>query len=259
MTDQREEMVSALRDEVLSEMAETFFAARKSVDEEVELFRSREEELRRAGQRALCLAELLSDLLAGKDTAARLWRELGVPEKAMTPAENVDFCPYRDMPFAWTRRGRYEKLLLDVYGDAWRAFDVYNNGEVMPVPGRAGRVRRLGYRRYRRWAAEINQQVERVNSAHAPSCVLAMARSFDVEGQEKLRVAGAGMNGYACSLDASLALELLDETVPSLPELPELPPPSEAAPVLRALAREVWRERAPQVEAVMARVDRARH
>lgn len=255
MTDQREEMVSALQDEVLSEMAETFFSARKAVDDEIELFRSREDELRRASQRALCLAAWLSDLLTGRDMAERLWLALGVPVDFLSLVNSGERCPHRDLPFAWTRRGRYEKLLQDVYEDAWRAFDDYVNGTATPVPGRPGKVRRLGYRRYRRWAGEINRMVEKVNRDHSPSCVLGMARSMDVQGQDKLRVAGGGMDGYSCALDATLALPCLDERVPALPDLPELPPPDAAARTLRSFARKAWDERRARAAEVLARVE----
>lgn len=257
MTDQREEMVSALQDEVLSEMAETFFSARKAVDDETELFRSREDDLRRAGQRALCHAGWLADLLTGPDMAEQLWRALGVPVDFMRLPVGTDACPHRDLPFAWTRGGLYEKLLQEVYEDTWRAFDDYINGAASPVPGRPGKVRRLGYRRYRQWAAEINQLVDKANRDHSPSCVLGMARSLDVEGQEKLRVAGSGMEGYACALDATLALPRLDEGLPGLPELPELPPPDAAARTLRAFARRVWRERRDRAAEALARVEHA--
>lgn len=257
MTDQREEMVSALQDEVLSEMAETFFSARKAVDEEMELFRSREEELRRASRRALCHAGWLADLLTGSDMAGQLWHALGVPVDFMQMAGGTEACPHRDVPFAWTRSGRYEKLLLDVYEDTWRAFDEYVNGVAATVPGRTGKVRRLGYRRYRQWAAEINRMVDKANRDHSPSCVLGMARALDVEGQEKLKVAGSGMEGYSCALDATLALPRLDESVPQLPDLPDLPAPATAARSLRALARRIWRERRDRAAAALARVEQS--
>lgn len=257
MTDQREEMVSALQDEVLSEMAETFFSARKAVDEEMDLFRSREEELRRAAHRALCHAGWLADLLTGTDMAEQLWHALGVPADFMHLAGGTDACPHRDVPFAWTRSGRYEKLLLEVYEDVWRAFDDYVNGAAATVPGKPGKVRKLGYRRYRLWATEINRMVAKANSDHSPSCVLGMARALDVEGQEKLKVAGSGMEGYSCALDASLALPRLDEGVPQLPDLPELPPPAVAARSLRALARRIWRERRDRAAEALARVEQA--
>ncbi|HEU6436370.1 MAG TPA: hypothetical protein VE028_02890 [Nitratidesulfovibrio sp.] len=257
MSDQREEMVSALQDEVLSEMAETFFSARKAVDEEIELYRSREEELRRAAQRALCHADWLADLLAGPDMAEQMWRALGVHVDFMRLTDGGGRCPHRDMPFAWTRRGLYEKLLLEVYADVWRAFDDYINGAAATVPGRPGKVRKLGRRRYSQWAAEINRMVDKANRDHSPSCVLGMARALDVEGQEKLRVAGSGMQGYSCALDATLALPRLDENVPELPDLPELPPPDVAERTLRAFARRVWRERRKQAAEALARVESA--
>ena len=257
MTDQREEMVSALQDEVLSEMAETFFSARKAVDDEMELFRSREEELRRAAQRALCHAGWLADLLTGPDMAEQLWHALGVPVDFMRLVDGTAVCPHRDMPFAWTRSGQYEKLLLEVYEDTWRAFDDYVNGAAATIPGRPGKVRKLGHRRYRLWATEINRMVAKANSDHSPSCVLGMARALDVEGQERMKVAGSGMESYACALDATLALPRLDEGLPGLPELPELPPPDAAARTLRAFARRVWRERRDRAAEALARVERA--
>lgn len=259
MTDQGEEMVSALQEEVLNEMAETFFSARKAVDEEIELFRTRGEELRRNGRRALRRAGWLVEVLTGPDMAAQLWRDLEVPGAFMRlVADGTGDTPHCAPPFAWTRGGRYEKLLLDAYEATWRAFDEYLHGVPTPTPGRPGTVRGLGYRRYRQWAAEINHMVDKVNGNHAPSGVPGVARALDVAGREKVKVADSGMSGYTGVLDAALALSRLDEKLPGLPDLPLLPPPDVAARIVRVLARRVWRERRERAVEVLARAQRVR-
>lgn len=257
MVSQRDEMVDALQSEVLSEMADTFFGARCAVDDEVELFNERAADLHLAGQRALCLVVLLQDALLGRANAKAFWAALGVAPTFLDLLDGVEPCPHRGVSWALTLKGRYTRVLQNLYADTHKAFSDYLHGTAYRRPGDNSRGRLVGWNRYQRWAREINAHIDEVNTSHAPSCVLSVARTFDVGGEANAKAAGTAMEGYACSLDEHLALCHVDGSHAGVGPLPALPPLASADEVIRTFARRLCAEQPDGVRAFLKRLEEA--
>ncbi|MFV0350537.1 MAG: hypothetical protein ACK5JO_18350, partial [Halodesulfovibrio sp.] len=122
---------SMLQDEVMSEMADNFFGARKAIDDEIDLFETKEADVALSGQRALCSCALLYTLLQGEKEAQAFFAALGVDVVAFglhAKVGGVRPCLFVRMPWGLTRKRRFAGLLCQVYGHVHDAFDRYLNG-----------------------------------------------------------------------------------------------------------------------------------
>lgn len=122
---------SMLHEEVMTEMAESFFSARKGVDDEIDLFESKEADVALAGQRALCRCALLHTLLLGTEGSRGFFDALGVdiaPSGLLAKVAPVIPCLFMPLPWGISMKSRYTSLLVRVYSSVYAAFDMYLNG-----------------------------------------------------------------------------------------------------------------------------------
>lgn len=236
----REQMVDALGEEVLSEMADSFFGARLAIDDEVELFHERSAALKLAGQRVLSLMKLFDDLLLEREFIESFWREIGVSLAVVEQANTMEARHYQGVPWALTRKRRYIQLLERVYTALDVAAERYMNGTDYLRPGESRRLRLVGWNRYQQWAAEINARIDEVNANQSPSAVLGFARSLDTEGEARSRVAGAAIKGYVDAIDDSLSLKHVDGHDAGLGPLPDFPPLKQVKKILTRLGTYIY-------------------
>jgi len=93
-----------------------------------------------------------------------------------------------------------------------------------------------------------------VNESLAPSCVLGFVKGLDVSAAEREAVTGATLHNYACSLDESLKMSLVDTTAMGLLELPELPPLEQARQTVRDFAAETYSRHATLARSALRRL-----
>lgn len=256
LVETREEMVDALSEEVLSEMAGTFFGARCSVDDEVELFEARAADLILAGQRVMSLVALLNEAFIDPVYAERFWKTLGVPEAFIRKADGVRASHYHAVPWGLSRRRRYLKLLERLYASLVLAVDRYRNGTDYTRPQEHRRSRLVGWHSYQQWADEINARIDSVNANQSPSTVLAFARSLDTQGAAKARVVGAGIDGFCSSVDDNLCLRHVDGSTAGIGPVPDFPEPAAALEAIRDVGNQVYAQEPRRVMALLDRLSR---
>ena len=253
-----EEFADALQKDVLMEMAESFFGERKSIDDDKDLFFEKAETVKKIGWSAIAKAGLLHALLLDNDAAPDFYRALGiVPKRLFALVDPKAARLFVRMPRSLSRKKRYEKLLVRVYGAVAEAFHTYLHGRLLADPRKPGRKRlSLHYHLLKDWCDHINNRVRHVNESQAPSCVLGMAKSMNPASLEKESISGATLNGYATSLDAEMALKGVDCTEAGLIELPELPPLAEVKPRIRQFAKKLYPANKARIKAIIKRVSK---
>lgn len=252
----REQLVDSLGEEILGEMADSFFGARIAIDDEVELFQKRQAALRLAGQRVLSLMRLINELLIDVRYYESFWKGFGVSAQILDAVRTTDARHYIDIPWAFTRKGRYVKLVKKVYRAVDIAAEVYMNGQEFKLPEKGKHQAVMGWHQYQDWATAINEQIDYVNANQSPSSVLGFARSLDTEGSAQTRVAGGGLDGFLDALDDNLTLKHIDARQVGIGQIPDFPPLKEVQHVLVRVAHEVYAQYPKNVHALLKRLER---
>jgi hypothetical protein len=280
-------LTSLLQDEVMSEMADSFFGARRAIDDEIDLFEAREADVALAGQRALCCCALLYSLLQGEKGAQAFFDMLPVdvaPSGLHDKVRGVRPCLFVRLPWGLTRKRRFAGLLCQVYWHVQDAFDRYLNGSgytrsypvqayapaaettgkeptgsssFSAMTGTMGTIqsRTVGWKRYTAWCDEINARIEEVNRNQSPSQVLGMARSMDVAMLSQERVSGTGVDGLVPSMDKSLCLRPVACHLAGVGPLPALPPLGEVEPGIREFAMRFYEQEKDAVDKTIVRLE----
>ena len=256
--DKLDEISKALREEALSEMAESFFGARKEVETEKDLFLVRAGRVRDKGRLALDRAALLHALLLDGAAAPAFYAVLGVePGPLLSLVDPQRARLFLARPIALTRRSRYASYVLDAYSVLHDACDDYLHGSTFEDTEHPERkVQTMSYLELRAWCDQINAEVRRINERMPPSLVLECAHGLDVEAVAKEEVTGATLDGFAGELDRGLAMTPVDFAALSLPDLPELPAAGSAAKRVRRFARDLYDQAGERLEAILARLVR---
>lgn len=285
----QESFTSLLHDEVMSEMADNFFSARKAIDDEIDLFEAKEADVALAGQRALCNCALLYALLQGEEGAQAFFEAVGVDVASYGlhfKVRDVEPCLFLRLPWGVTRKRRFAGLLVRVYQHVHNAFDRYLNGSgytsyhavqtyTLPetkgsgqengassfdkMSGMMGKVRSrtVGWKRYIAWCDEINARIEEVNRNQPPSQVLGMARSMDVVGLAQEKASGGGVDGLVASMDRTLCLRPIACHLAGVGSLPALPDPEEVEETIRQFAMAFYVREHRAVDKTIADLERA--
>jgi hypothetical protein len=251
--DRYKSLAVALESEVLSEMAGTFFGARKALEDLREDFGLHVEELRSRSAKVYARVFFLRSLLLGPEGEAALFEALGLPPQfpeAQTQSGSRTWRPER-LPFAIFPSSRFVKLVLLAYAELYNACEVYMNGEYEDDPQQKGRKRMsMHYKLVERLGHRLNERIEKLNADMPPSSVLQYARSIstaEAPGQ------GAITNALGAeSLDKGLEFMPLDFAAFHLWRAPELPAPKECEEKLRAFAAAYYDAHADKIRRVLA-------
>lgn len=251
-----EDYSNSLAEETLVEMAESFFGARKSVEEESEHFMDSAGKVKEFGEEALDRASLLHALLLDPSRVTAFYELLGVkPGQLLEWVDPEHAKLYVKIPFAFTNKGRYAKLLANVYEIVAGLFDEYLNGRYYSPLRHGGRKRlSLHYNLLKDWAGHINRRIRDVNEGMAPSCVLGFAKGLDCSMVEAERITGATLPGYACALDHDLQMPSVNCQALGLKEIPALPPLDQVKDKLLSFAKDVYKTEGSRVQGLLDRL-----
>ncbi|MCG8530186.1 MAG: hypothetical protein MI749_05930 [Desulfovibrionales bacterium] len=215
---------SSLQGEVMVDIANGFFGARKEIDDERELFEHIENDIRLSEQRALNTCAQLQALLTCDECVKILLRMIGVPVSFLQRVEFTDPWLSMKLPFALTDEGRYKKCVLHTYEKMYNAFGFFLHGvpyKKMDSEEKWGRT--TGYYRYMEWCDDLNERISVVNRDHSPTQVLNVVRGMDVEKVAKQRAVGAINAEIGCTPGEDMCLLLLPKEELEKLALPELP------------------------------------
>lgn len=251
--DRYKSLAVALESEVLSEMAGTFFGARKTLENMHEDFLLRVEELRAQADKVFVRVFFLRSLLLGPEGEAALCLAIGLPPQFADIQAQPGLPPWKPerIPFALFPSTRFAKLVLLAYAEMQHSCEVYMNGEYEDDPERKGRKRMtLHFKMVERLGKRLNERIEKLNADMPPSTVLQYARSIstaEAPGQ------GAITNALGAeSLDKGLELLPLDLVGLKLWRAPDLPAAQDCEEKLRAFAAAYYDSHSENIRRVLA-------
>ncbi len=222
-----DDLPDILAEEVLGDMAESFFGARVEIDEKLELFEEYRKALESKGRMVSSAAGFFNFLLLDKRAASEFFAMLKKDPGSLT--ENKGFSknelPER-MPTALTAKGLFVKLFLLGYEALRKRCAEYVSGEHVDGFSESPEVKvPVSYEMLKHMSELINEKIRMVNERSA-ICTLQYTRQFDPEKLEKEKITGGCFSDAGCdNLEKNLkftpikfdSLEI--ETYPELPQL----------------------------------------
>ncbi|WP_147821488.1 hypothetical protein [Salidesulfovibrio onnuriiensis] len=250
-----DEFADSLRAEVVSEMAETYFGARKNIDDMTEVLEQWARELRIWIPRLERAADKLHVLLLDERTMHDFYVALDVlPSCVPFPAGGERANLFDKLPFAFTARGRYAKCVLKAYWEFQRLVDEYLNGRYSSQPDEGGRKRlSVHYIRFKEMFEYVNKQIEKVNARMATGDTLRYLKQMDPEYTEKERVLEACV-GESCALNVEAEYKPMELAGFELPEIQELPPVGRVRDEIKAFCRGVWERRGKEIQRLLSEI-----
>ncbi len=246
-------LADALESEVLTEMAGTFFGARKTLDNLLEDFQLLVEDVRAREAKVYSRVCYMRSLLLGPEGEAAFFAELGMaPPFADSCSHSGSRTWHPDsLPFAFWASTRYVMAVLQAYAEVRHTCEVYMAGEYEDDPDQSGRKRLSPhYRLIERHCARLNERIEKLNTEMTPSSVLQFARdigSADQPGQ------GLLTNSLGAeSLDNSLKFQKIDFAALGLWKAPALPPVEACEQAIRRFCSDYYKQSGPQIKKVLA-------
>jgi len=245
-------LADALETEVLSEMAGTFFGARKALENQAEDLMLAVESLRPVASKVFARVLFLRTLLLGPEGEAALFAAIGLPPQFPDVQLRHGDRAWRPdgLPFALLPSSRFAKAVLLAYGEVAHACEVYMAGEYIDDPDHKGRKRMSpNYKTVESLCAALNKRAAKLNAEMEPSAVLQYARNIGTQEQPGQ---GSITNLLGAeSLDKGLMFSPVDFAGLGLWRAPQLPAPQECESKLSAFAKAFYSAHADEVRRVM--------
>lgn len=231
-------LADSLEQEVLTEMAGTFFGARKNVDDLLEEFKHLVDELRGREAAVFARVHFLRSLLLGREGEDQFFRALGLSGSPFGQEHSRRPDSWRPdrLPFALLPSWRWRLAVELAYAELCKACEAYEHGEYIEDRRRRGKkTLTVNRQQVLKLAEYLNGRIAKLNQEMSPSSVLQYARSIrssDDMGK------GAIMNELGAeSLDRGLTFAPLDVAGLELWSAPELPKPEGCAEKIRAFCK----------------------
>ncbi|RQD66609.1 MAG: hypothetical protein D5R98_02100 [Desulfonatronovibrio sp. MSAO_Bac4] len=182
-----------LVDETLKEAADTFFGKRKKIDEELNLFGDQVKKVQRIAEKIKFNLNRLNYLLVDDAGRELFWRALDLDE-TVYPTIKGQWQKNGTLPNAFTLKGKYLKSVRFLYENLQKSVEDYLHGHYVEHPEVKGKkVMTPNLNNLKKWADEINELIEEVNSSNNPDDVLAFTRRMDVDQCSKRESVGSGL------------------------------------------------------------------
>ncbi len=244
--DSFEDFNRSLTEEVLNDMAESFFGARKQVDNFTDLLEHLAEKCREKGREVASAAGFLNYLLLDRKGTETFYRELSVEAEAAEPliaTEPSKSSLPNPPPSAFTRKGRFIQMVEAVYSQLYANTDEYLHGraDVDPsdkslesIPASYGLIKNM--------VMLINEEIRKVNKNMEPGEVMRFVRGFDPETRGKGRITGGLFSDYSQGMNQRLAYQPIEFESFELTPYPELPKPEKVQSSLRSFCKSYYGE-----------------
>ena len=214
-----------LQEEVVSDMAESYFGARKDLDNMLAAFKVMADELKNIVPRLSQSAARLHVLLLDRETARNFYISLDILPSCIPFTDEVPRPFFDSLPFAFTTLGRYERCVCRAYDRFQKTADEYLNGRYFDDHERPGRKRlTVHYLRLRALAEHINEEIVKVNDNMSPSGTLRFVRNMDPAQVAREDILGEACLVEGCGMDRDLRFEKIDFGELDLPLVQDLPP-----------------------------------
>ncbi|EFI35345.1 conserved hypothetical protein [Desulfonatronospira thiodismutans ASO3-1] len=235
-----------LMDETLKEAAETFFGKRRELEDDLEFLQQQAEELQRQARGIEGIVTRLNHVLGRGSAAQEFWTGLDSSELAGVPA---DWEHDVALPRAWTRRGRFLGLVRSLYMQLAERIDVYTHGRYVEDKEVAGKKQlTTNLKSVTDFAESINAAIREINACNRPDDVMAFARSMDVEGGQKRKLAGSDLT---YNFDQDLCFKELSIDDLGLAKYPELSTDRQSMQKVDALAKDIYSRYKKEIKDVL--------
>ncbi|NDV24470.1 hypothetical protein [Desulfovibrio sp. JC022] len=244
------DLTDALTDEVLSDMADSFFGARVDVDDALELFHEVSEKLHVKLYQVFRACVLLEKLCLGPDGFDDFWVSAGMSRSRFYYPAGVECAQIFDKPpFAFTGRGEYIKWFGIAYDMLAASIEEYMHGSIKD-DGNGRKIRTVNREDFFRMADEINVKIEKVNKNVTASDVLKFTKSLDPAAVQKESIAGCV--GPQCKvIDDEMAFTLVTLKDIDFPQFPDLPDRNEVSSYISGYCSQVWARDKVRVRALI--------
>jgi hypothetical protein len=247
-----DDFIDPLVEEILTDVAGSFFEQRRQLDAKIDLFHSYVQALRLKEAEVRNPAALLNHLLLRGHQAPAFYEMLKVKGSLLTAAgaavpQNAQLC----MPLAVGFCTRYVKLVCNAYDALQKSCVVYLHGPsradmtANPDPTKAYYDLVLEMHRL------VNQEINRVNASISPSCALQFAKRLNPQMVQKEKVTGGGASD-ARSLDEKLCYAPIDLKALSLAKYPDLPEIGTVLPEIKRFCETLCRAHGRHIKEDMA-------
>jgi hypothetical protein len=254
--DRHKTLADALESEVLTEMAETFFGARKALEDLLEDFQLHVEDIRAREAQVFSRIFYLRSLLLGPEGEAALFAALGTGSLFPVSKDHSGSRTWHpsSLPFALFPGTRFVKAVLQAYAEVCHACEVYRVGEYEDDPDNRRRKRLApNYQQLERLCAHLNQRIEKLNTEMTPSSVLQFARSISSPEQPGQGALETSLG--AESLDKGLMFQKIDFKALGLWRAPALPPVEASEKTISRFCASYYEQHGPQIKKVLADLD----
>lgn len=217
------DLSDALTDEVLSEMADSFFGARIDVDEALDFFHEVSEQLHGKLYSIYRACVLLEKICLGRKGMDEFWISAGIDSELFHYPAGVEPARLLSSPsMSLTSKGEYKKWFFIIYEMLEYRIKDYMHG-IYKDDGSGRKVRSANRDDFFNMADEINVKIDKVNHNVTASDVLKFTKSLDPVELQKENIAGCV--GPQCkAIDDEMAYKVItikDIDFPAFPDLPE--------------------------------------
>ena len=233
----KRELGTELAQEVLTDVAGTFFETRRRLEAMIETVEAAARRLRVAAGPVAGAAAALWRMLLGDAAARALLGRLGIdpaPFAAAARAASLDG-PVA-VPAVLGRRRRYAMAVQDAYRRLAEQVRLYQEG---PPEDAGASSPVVYYNLLREMARLVNRQVDAVNAMLSPSATLQYVKQFNPGQMERERITGT--DTVAGGLDTRMAFGPVHLEAMGLPVFPLLPPAAQAREDVQAVASAVFK------------------
>lgn len=248
-----------LQQDVVSDMAESYFSQRKRLEDMINAFRTMVEEFRFMAGKLSDAAVMLHTLLLDTVTAQEFYIALDVLPSCIPFPEGKSPIPdFGPVPFALTLRGRYAKCVSWAYDRFQKVSDEYLNGRYYDDPELPGRKQlTIHYLRLRALSEYINEEVHKVNEDISTTGMLRYVKKMDPDVAERENIMGNMCLAEGGELDKDMCFSPLDFDSFELPVVQELPPLQEVRDAIRAFCNVLSSTRRADVERIVNKLREA--
>ncbi len=241
----QDDYVDSLAEEVLTEMATSFFGARKQVDDSIVVLNSYAESLRKKEAEVEAGARFLAWMLISKETVSEFYRSIGISEGTFPLEREMSdrFLP-EEMPGALTAKGVFVKLTIHAYKNLHKLCDEYMNGKKLEEMQKYDpNAIDSGYRIMEGMCQVVNEQIRKINSEMRPGQTLRYFKRFNPTHEAREDITGGmtfGASGSECRINQALAFEPVAMKDFCLKEYPAFPSWDSAEGKIISCCRKIW-------------------
>lgn len=221
-----EDIAEALAQEVLTDVAESFFGTRKHIDDMTELLNIYVQRLKDFEKEVCARAGLINYLFILPNHVKNFFDTLAV--QSSDAFINCKFSSHvlpKKLRFSFTAKGEFLEWVTYAYSSLQQSCHEYLYGRGIDDTGAKSIYRKDIYLNLvKNMCRLINDRIERVNKDMPPFSILQYVRQFDPEYESKAHLAIAGYQGESSGINEKLAYQPINFNSFQLTEFPELPP-----------------------------------